>query len=267
MSDARLRGLERQAATGDLEARARLLLERERLGHLTRAQLALAAHAGDAAAVRALGVGPPDDAQAWARGFYRFGQHTCVRVVAAATATLLERGPALLRRGELDGLAALSAVRPWLACPCDTHAAPAVHLAQQRPFEVPSLPGLVLGVAWVDDAPAFTLRGGLSRAEAERARAGLLAVGGAADVTLGDDLRAGEQTWTLRLRERFPPPERVALVRQVRRASGLGLSGALGGVEGVNAVVRALHDASQGLGLEAVRDAVREAVVPAAARA
>lgn len=262
MSDARLRDLERQAATGDLAAGARLLLQRERLGHVTRVQLELAAHAGDAAAARALGVSPTDDAAGWARGFYRFGRDVCVRVTATVTATLLERGPPLLRRGGPEQLAALEALRPWLACPCEAHAAPAIAAARRRAFELPSLPGVVLALDWPDDAPAFVLRGGLSLDAAERARARIQTSGGAADLARD----AADGTWRVRLRERFPPAEKIALVRDVRAISGLGLAEALGAVEGVNAVVRVIHDATQALGLDVVRAVVGVAVVAPAAR-
>lgn len=53
--DARLRSLERAAASGDVEAQARQLAERVRAGTLTRERLELAAYCGDAAAREALG--------------------------------------------------------------------------------------------------------------------------------------------------------------------------------------------------------------------
>ncbi len=261
MTDARLRELERQAATGDLAAAGRLLLERERLGHVTRAQLELAAHAGDPGAARALEVTPASDALAWARGFYRFGQEACVRVTAAAGTTLRETGPPLLTRGGAERQAPLQALRPWLACPCEAHAGPALRLARARPFELPSLPGVVLGLDW-SDGPAALLRAQLTRDEAERARATLEASRGAAEVALD----ATGQTWCVRLRERFPIAEKIALVRDVRAVSGFGLAEALGAVEGVHALARVLHDATAALGLDVVRAAVIEAVVAPAAR-
>ena len=44
MADERLRQLEREAATGDGQARAKLLLERVRLGELSEERLRLAAY-------------------------------------------------------------------------------------------------------------------------------------------------------------------------------------------------------------------------------
>lgn len=54
MTDERLRTLEREAATGDVAARARLLRERERVGELPPERLRLGAALGDAAARLAL---------------------------------------------------------------------------------------------------------------------------------------------------------------------------------------------------------------------
>ena len=59
MSDARLRALERASAAGDLEARARLLRERVRLGTLAGPRLELAAQLGDPSARAALGDAAP----------------------------------------------------------------------------------------------------------------------------------------------------------------------------------------------------------------
>ncbi len=55
MSDATLRRLSRQAATGDVEAQARELLERVRSGSLSRERLELAAYCGSTQAREALG--------------------------------------------------------------------------------------------------------------------------------------------------------------------------------------------------------------------
>lgn len=57
MADARVRDLERAAGAGDVDAQARLLVERVRAGRLTQERLELAAYAGDAAALTALGNG------------------------------------------------------------------------------------------------------------------------------------------------------------------------------------------------------------------
>lgn len=54
MTDERLRGLARGAETGDVNARARLLSERVRLGELSERRIAVAAYLGDAGARLAL---------------------------------------------------------------------------------------------------------------------------------------------------------------------------------------------------------------------
>lgn len=58
MTDQRLRDLERDAASGDLQTQARLLLERVRVGQLTEERLRLAAYLGDEAARVALDADP-----------------------------------------------------------------------------------------------------------------------------------------------------------------------------------------------------------------
>lgn len=237
MSDARLRELERQAATGDEDARARLLLERERLGHFTRERLALAAHAGDPAARRALDLPAEDglDLLAWARGFYAFGQHACVRVVAAAA----HRRPGPRVSGGPD---LLEVLEPWLACPCDEHAAPVVRLSRPRSLQPDGLPGALLGVEW-DRGPAVLLRVHSTREEADRATAPFAAIGGVTEVV---PVVAGGVA--VRLRECFGVLHKIALIKEVRAASGFGLAEALGAVEGVNAVPRSITELATALG-------------------
>lgn len=79
--DARLRSLERSAASGDLDSQARSLLERVRAGTLTRERLELAAYCGDAAARLALNV---EDRASWPAcgcegGYGADGPGACVR--------------------------------------------------------------------------------------------------------------------------------------------------------------------------------------------
>lgn len=249
MSDARLRELERQAAAGDADARARLLLERERLGHFTRERLALAAHAGDPVARRALDLPAQDglDLLAWARGFYAFGQHACVRGVAAAVQASLDRRPRPPR-----ATAPLDALRPWLACPCAEHAAPVVRLARRTPMEPSSRPGLLLGVEW-DRGPAAVLRSSPTREEIERARPPLEQAGGVTDV-----VPAAGGGFALRLRECATVVHKIALIKEVRAASGFNLAESVSAVESVNAVPRAITDLATALGADA--GAAREVI-------
>lgn len=99
--DARLRSLERSAASGDLDSQARSLLERVRAGTLTRERIVVAAFAADRAAQLALGCGrclgcgtswfprPPEPPQVcpccsfdgWARELRRFDR--VAQIVAA----------------------------------------------------------------------------------------------------------------------------------------------------------------------------------------
>ncbi|MCW8139327.1 MAG: hypothetical protein KIT58_10540 [Planctomycetota bacterium] len=83
MTDQRLRALERDALHGDVEAQARLLLERVRVGDLTEERLRLAAYLGDERARLALGESapePPDDIVAWVRGLDALGSEVATRV-------------------------------------------------------------------------------------------------------------------------------------------------------------------------------------------
>lgn len=230
MSDARLRELERLAATGDEDARARLLLERERLGHFTRDRLALAAHAGDPAARRALDL--PAEVElhplAWARGFYAFGQHASVRVVAAAVLERLE--PPHKER-------TLALLAPWLRCPCDEHAWPIKRLSRPRATTSEGLPGALLGLEW-DQGPVATLQTYPELEQAERARGPFEALGASVDV----DVDAAATGFALRLRDSFTVQHKIALIKEVRAASGLGLAEALGVVEAVSAVPRAITE-------------------------
>lgn len=69
MADRRLRELERASAEGDLDAGARLLLERVRIGDLAPGRLRLAAYLGlPAATLAAPEVTAPEDLIAWVEG-------------------------------------------------------------------------------------------------------------------------------------------------------------------------------------------------------
>mgnify|MGYP000508562817 CR=1 FL=1 len=248
MSDARLRELERQAATGDADAGARLLLERERLGHFTRERLALAAHAGDPTARQALDLPAQDglDLLAWARGFYAFGQHACVRVVAAA---ILERFDA--RQKERS----IALLRPWLRCPCDEHAAPIKQLSRPRATTSEGLVGALLGLEW-DQGPVVTLQTYPELEQAERAREPFEALGASVDV----DVAAAADGFTLRLRESFAVRSKIVLIKEVRAASGFGLVEALGAVDAVSAVPRAIAELAAARGDPPARELVGHAI-------
>jgi hypothetical protein len=86
VTDHRLRSLGRDAAQGDLQAQARLLLERVRVGDLLEEWLRLAAFLGDDAARVAAGNSTKryEEALEPIRGLTPWGQHVCVRAAVAA---------------------------------------------------------------------------------------------------------------------------------------------------------------------------------------
>ncbi len=90
--DDRARAFERQAHTGDLDARGRALWERARRGELALERVTLAAYLGEPAARRALGGDAPAlpaDVHACARGLERWGHEALVRAALAAAGRVL----------------------------------------------------------------------------------------------------------------------------------------------------------------------------------
>lgn len=87
MSESRKRALQRAAATGDIEARTRLLRERLRHGEFPERQLELAAHLGDPAGIIALGRQPPVEEPSWGDSWFEkltgYGLEPCAWVAAA----------------------------------------------------------------------------------------------------------------------------------------------------------------------------------------
>ncbi len=264
MSDALLRDLERQAERGDPAAHDRLLVERERRGVVSRAQLELAAYVGFAPALRVLGRAPAprDDLLVWGRGFHAFGQEACVRVVAAAAAALwtsLYQPQGDTSRGGLDALA------PWLECPCAAHAESPRALASERWGDFTHFAGLLLACEWEAGerpGPAVVLLRGLSREGAETVRRDLERIrAGAADVA------PDGEAWALRLRECFPlsAASRGDLVVALRRVD-VRAAATFAAIDGVNAVLAVLHHARRKRDRRAVCAAVCEALVAPALR-
>ena len=72
MADEHQRELERQVASGDFEAEAKLLLERVRSGELTEERLRLAAYCGHGAAKAVVEIEVPKGLVDWAIGFDRW---------------------------------------------------------------------------------------------------------------------------------------------------------------------------------------------------
>ncbi|MBX3470612.1 MAG: hypothetical protein KF878_27405 [Planctomycetes bacterium] len=101
MADARLRALERALLSDcTVEAEAAVLAERQRLGHLDRGRLVLAAYAGSEAAARVLGSSVPtldvaglettQGLRAWTRMTHLAGRREALGCVAAAVEAGLE---------------------------------------------------------------------------------------------------------------------------------------------------------------------------------
>lgn len=141
MSDQRLRQLERQAASGDVEALSALYIERVRIGNLTRDRLELAAYCGNTAALEVLGWsspcnlsyhGLPDvgcpctDIGSWLSGLEHWPLTVPIRATCAAArvafmhvdVTTLSPCPTL---GVARILDAIRAAEAYVACPCESH--------------------------------------------------------------------------------------------------------------------------------------------------
>lgn len=163
MSDERLRQLEREAASGDVEARTRLLLERLRAGELTEERLKFAAHLGDEAAQQATGrqetlvsshLAHPKRRR-WFEGLARFGDGVPERVAWAVVRA------AIREEASKDCVAAaITAAEHYFACPCPDHLSMAVAKAEElhryKLGELPSKPveALRLFLAAVTKAPS-----------------------------------------------------------------------------------------------------------------
>ena len=125
MTDSKLRELERQAAQGGVEAQAKLLLERVRVGDLDKAKLELAAYLGNEASRVALGKDAPEVPEGfreWVLGLQRWGREALARgavALAAYTCPQNEDGTEIL---DPDEAAVLRAVCRWILCPCTRHA-------------------------------------------------------------------------------------------------------------------------------------------------
>lgn len=125
MTDQRLRGLERDASHGDLHARARLLLERVRVGDLPEERLRLAAYLGDEVATLVLGPAAPTstlptEIDTWARSLAPFGQETSVRAALGVANEFMAAWRARWPDDDRPRLA-IRAAESWLRCPCSEH--------------------------------------------------------------------------------------------------------------------------------------------------
>ncbi len=116
MSDARLRELERRwKETGSPDDEAAYLLERVRVGDLTRERLELAAYCGHEGARKATGAPDPLPEvvlHEWAKLLPN--TNDCIRVSVLAVRLAKEPGPFQVEVDE-----ALTAAESWLLQPCD----------------------------------------------------------------------------------------------------------------------------------------------------
>lgn len=129
MSDERLREAERRwKESGSVEDEARYLLERVRVGELSRELLRLAGHSGHDASRLAMELGgaPPADMglrefRDWCLALRGCGKLACV-LVAAVMAEKSSTALANTRLGNADFFPdAMMIIRNWLACPCAEH--------------------------------------------------------------------------------------------------------------------------------------------------
>lgn len=126
--DARLRQLQREASTGDLQARAKLLLGRVRAGELSEERLRLAAYLGDPASREALGEGAPEALQnwrsrelnkrTWAQDISRdYGEEGARRMLVA----VMRESLSLPFPTPAEYLSLLESEEDLVACPCEQH--------------------------------------------------------------------------------------------------------------------------------------------------
>ena len=122
MADEELRRLERLAGAGDLEAEARLLLERLRIGDVSREGVELAAYLGHGAAgVVVPGVTPADpEPLEWVSGLGRWGKEVAVRAAILAARAVLPRFEDVMTHEE-GPRKAIRAAEEWLVHPCEAH--------------------------------------------------------------------------------------------------------------------------------------------------
>jgi hypothetical protein len=120
--DERLRRLERQAAAGDHDAAAQLLVQRLRIGELGREGVELAAYLGHDAANRATPEVDPETEgrEALVEGLARWGKEAFVRAAVAAAYAVLPRYEELMTHEDTPRKAIASA-EAWIACPCEAH--------------------------------------------------------------------------------------------------------------------------------------------------
>lgn len=132
MADDYLSQLEdRWRDTGEAPEEARVLLERIRVGLLTRTRLELAAYLGHEAAGLALPdageTAPPDDPKRLVTELWRWGKEACVGAAVASARMALAGDVA----GDPRAQQAVEAAAGWVKCPCGEHLEAAAVAAQE----------------------------------------------------------------------------------------------------------------------------------------
>ncbi len=195
MVDTRLRRLERSASQGDVQARVRVLCERQRTGDLDEERLRLAAYLGDAAARLLLGERAPELPVIRARAGLELNQRRWITGLRAYGKPWLVRAAVAIARARFDAWSqwddaderprrAVTAALAWVDCPCERHSreADAAHHAALSAAQALVSPG---------DARIPGAREGLSRllcAAAGAAATAAFAAAQAARAAAADDV-------------------------------------------------------------------------------
>ncbi len=142
VSDREKRELQRQAAQGDTDAEARLLLARMRSGEISPAQVRAAAYLGDASARAALGEGAPEITigaitWGWVQGLAEWGGDEALFRAALAASALVREVWERDNPGDVRYHRALQACHVWLRIPGDGMGRAAADLARELPKASP----------------------------------------------------------------------------------------------------------------------------------
>lgn len=130
MADSRLRELERQAAQGGAQARARLLSERVRVGDLDLGRLRLASCLGDEASRLACEEEPPADLAATLEALAGWEREVTVRVLVAGVRRMLPLLEAWFPTEDRPA-DAVAAAEAWLATPTTDQAIAALEASDR----------------------------------------------------------------------------------------------------------------------------------------
>lgn len=159
MSDARLRELERRwKETGSPDDEAAYLLERVRVGDLTRERLELAAYCGHEGARRSIGMQVlPRSLDDMLSRSLTVDKEASVRLCVAVAEPLLTRLVAAKPHARPLHEAALVAAREWIACPCLSHQVRCQRIVERPPY-MPPFSATLMREDWLRDLVASATR-------------------------------------------------------------------------------------------------------------